>query len=79
LLLLVSPGSAWEDSRIPQIWEAAFTENIDVFQGAAATQQQVLHNLAATVIQAYLGHRSIMSTVRYTAMTPNRFKNFWKD
>jgi hypothetical protein len=26
-----------------------------------------------------LGHRSIMSTVRYTALTPNRFKNFWKD
>src|SRR6516165_3984804 len=24
-------------------------------------------------------HRSIMSTVRYTALTPNRFKNFWKD
>jgi type 1 fimbriae regulatory protein FimE len=30
-------------------------------------------------IQAYLGHRSIMSTVRYTALTPHRFKNFWKD
>ena len=30
-------------------------------------------------IQAYLGHRSIMSTVRYAALTPNRFKNFWKD
>jgi type 1 fimbriae regulatory protein FimB/type 1 fimbriae regulatory protein FimE len=30
-------------------------------------------------IQAYLGHRSIMSTVRYTALTPSRFKNFWKD
>jgi site-specific recombinase XerD len=30
-------------------------------------------------VQAYLGHRSIMSTVRYTALTPNRFKNFWKD
>ena len=27
-------------------------------------------------IQAYLGHRSIMSTVRYTALKPNRFKNF---
>ncbi len=25
-------------------------------------------------IQAYLGHRSIMSTVRYTALTPRRFK-----
>jgi integrase len=30
-------------------------------------------------IQAYLGHRSIQSTVRYTALAPNRFKNFWKD
>src|SRR5690242_21683102 len=30
-------------------------------------------------IQAYLGHRSIMSTVRYTALTPNRFRNFWRD
>jgi type 1 fimbriae regulatory protein FimB/type 1 fimbriae regulatory protein FimE len=30
-------------------------------------------------IQAYLGHRSIMSTVRYTVLTPNRFKNFWKE
>jgi len=30
-------------------------------------------------IQPYLGHRSIMSTVRYTALMPNRFKNFWKD
>jgi site-specific recombinase XerD len=30
-------------------------------------------------IEAYLGHRSIMSTVRYTALTPSRFKNFWKD
>jgi type 1 fimbriae regulatory protein FimB/type 1 fimbriae regulatory protein FimE len=35
------------------------------------------HDIRA--IQAYLGHRSIMSTVRYTALTPNRFKNFWKD
>jgi integrase len=30
-------------------------------------------------IQAYLGHRSIQSTVRYTALAPGRFKNFWKD
>jgi type 1 fimbriae regulatory protein FimE len=30
-------------------------------------------------IRAYLGHRSITSTVRYTALTRNRFKNFWKD
>ena len=30
-------------------------------------------------IQHYLGHKSINSTVRYTALAPDRFKNFWKD
>jgi type 1 fimbriae regulatory protein FimE len=30
-------------------------------------------------IQHYLGHRSIASTVRYTALAPDRFKGFWKD
>ena len=29
-------------------------------------------------LQAYLGHRSIQSTVRYTEMAPNRFKNLWR-
>ena len=29
-------------------------------------------------LQAYLGHRSIQSTVRYTELTPNRFKNLWR-
>jgi hypothetical protein len=30
-------------------------------------------------IQHYLGHRSIASTLRYTALAPDRFRNFWKD
>jgi type 1 fimbriae regulatory protein FimE len=30
-------------------------------------------------IQHYLGHRSIASTVRYTALAPDRFRNFCKD
>lgn len=30
-------------------------------------------------IQHYLGHRNIQHTVRYTALSPNRFKSFWKD
>lgn len=30
-------------------------------------------------IQAYLGHRSIQHTVRYTELSPDRFKDFWKD
>jgi type 1 fimbriae regulatory protein FimE len=30
-------------------------------------------------IQHYLGHKSINSTVRYTALAPDRFRGFWKD
>src|SRR5215467_1068124 len=30
-------------------------------------------------IQDYLGHKNIQHTVRYTAMAPHRFENFWND
>jgi integrase len=30
-------------------------------------------------LQAYLGHRNIQHTVRYTELAPTRFKNFWLD
>jgi site-specific recombinase XerD len=26
----------------------------------------------------YLGHQNLQSTARYTALAPNRFKDFWK-
>jgi integrase len=29
-------------------------------------------------LQAYLGHRNIQHTVRYTELSPIRFKNFWR-
>ncbi len=30
-------------------------------------------------LQAYLGHRNIQHTVRYTELSPMRFKNFWRE
>jgi type 1 fimbriae regulatory protein FimB/type 1 fimbriae regulatory protein FimE len=30
-------------------------------------------------LQHYLGHKNIMHTVRYTELSPDRFKNFWND
>jgi integrase len=29
-------------------------------------------------LQAYLGHKNIQHTVRYTELAPNRFKDFWR-
>jgi hypothetical protein len=30
-------------------------------------------------MQGWRGHRSITSTAVYTALAPNRFKDFWRD
>jgi len=30
-------------------------------------------------LQAYLGHKNIQHTVRYTELAPDRFKGFWRD
>ena len=30
-------------------------------------------------IQCYLGHRNIAHTVRYTELSPERFRDFWQD
>ena len=30
-------------------------------------------------LQAYLGHKNIQHTVRYTELSPGRFKDFWRD
>jgi site-specific recombinase XerD len=29
-------------------------------------------------LQAYLGHRNIQHTVRYTELAPDRFEDFWR-
>jgi hypothetical protein len=30
-------------------------------------------------LQHYLGHKNIQHTVRYTELSPDRFRSFWKD
>jgi hypothetical protein len=34
---------------------------------------------ASRTIQAYLGHKSIQRTVRYTELAPTRFKSLFRD
>ncbi len=37
------------------------------------------HGQDTRAIQAYLGHKNIQHTVRYTDLAPGRFKDFWQD
>jgi integrase len=37
------------------------------------------HGQDTRAIQDYLGHKNIQHTVRYTAMAPHSFENFWQD
>jgi len=30
-------------------------------------------------LAAYLGHKNIQNTQRYAALSPTRFKDFWRD
>jgi site-specific recombinase XerD len=30
-------------------------------------------------LQAWLGHKKIQHTVRYTELAPDRFKDFWRE
>jgi hypothetical protein len=30
-------------------------------------------------IEAYLGHKNIRHTVKFTELPPDRFRNFWRD
>jgi site-specific recombinase XerD len=37
------------------------------------------HLMHPEALQAYLGHKNIQHTVRYTELAPTRFKDFWRD
>ena len=41
--------------------------------------QVLAHMIHTRSIQGYLGHKDIRHTVRYTELSPTRFKNFWPD
>ena len=48
-------------------------------QGSPAYAEACLWvTLAKRALQAYLGHRNIQHTVRYTELSPDRFKDFWR-
>ena len=53
------------------------TRGIDCYRNLTVTRKSSNgHDTRA--LQAYLGHRNIQHRVRYTELSPDRFKNFWR-
>jgi hypothetical protein len=52
-----------------QLWKWGFAVYNKSHTGEAATTR---------ALQAYLGHCNIQHTVRYTELSPGRFKDFWR-
>jgi integrase len=66
------------------IERAAIKANLDIRAHAHMLRHACGFKLAndgvdTRALQAYLGHRNIGNTVRYTALAPTRFKDFWRD
>ena len=65
----------FEASQSGAVWRfhnegnrASFVAHPEIYDGSATR-----------ALQAYLGHKNIQHTVRYTELAPTRFKDFWRD
>jgi hypothetical protein len=54
--------------------------SVDARRGPAATGFKLANQGVDTrSLQHYLGHKNIQHTVRYSELSPDRFRDFWKD
>jgi site-specific recombinase XerD len=81
--LMVADGSGgWRHARMIQ--RAAVAAGLELKAHPHMLRHACGYALAneghdTRAIQGWLGHRSITSTAVYTALAPNRFKDFWRD
>jgi site-specific recombinase XerD len=72
-----APLSAPGFSRI--IERAAITADLGINAPPCLRYKLANDGHDTRAIQAYLGHRNIQNTTRYTALAPQRFKEFFRD
>ena len=66
-----SPGSAWRPASTFQVHPHMLRH--------ACGYKLANDGVDTRSLQAYLGHKNIQHTVRYTELAPTRFKDFWRD
>jgi type 1 fimbriae regulatory protein FimB/type 1 fimbriae regulatory protein FimE len=81
-LLLSSAAS--NSTNIAAVERAAMAADLGIKAHAHMLRHTCGYKLAndghdTRAIQAYLGHRNIQNTTRYTALAPQRFKKFFRD
>ena len=52
---------------------------LECLSSSRARTQKANDGVDTRTIQAYLGHKSIQRTVRYTELAPTRFKSLFRD
>jgi integrase len=67
----------WPDvSRPVQRARAGQLRTLNRLNGCGYALANAGHDTRA--LQAWLGHKNIQHTVRYTELAPDRFKDFWR-
>ena len=67
---------AWSSARVPRL-NFGFKVHPHMLRHACGfALASKGHDTRA--LQAYLGHKNIQHTVRYTELSPTRFRNFWR-
>jgi site-specific recombinase XerD len=69
----VAKAAEFESGRL--CWANLGSSRIRTCSGYALANKG--HDTRA--LQAYLGHRNIQHTVRYTELSTTRFKDFWRE
>ena len=65
---------------IPRLGKAAKMPFHASSHAAACVRLQAgQRGLDTRALQHYLGHKNIQHTVRYTELSPDRFRDFWRD
>jgi integrase len=77
-------GATKSDHRAPIIANVIAGGNVSFKPHAHMLRRACGYALAnrghdTRALQAYLRHRDIQHTVRYTELSPTRFKDFWRD
>ena len=82
VFLLVAQGSAAAAAHLDLFQrepELTFPSSRRCFsRRTAAKRRRFVMSHDTRALQAWLGHKSIQHTVRYTELAPERFKDFWR-